>query len=252
MSRIPWYYIWSEKYELFHTTFQDITSRIFPKLREQFAIRPLYIEQHEFSNKLSKNPQIHPFAGCNLKIDALINCIEANMGKHFLFTDIDIIVRQSTVKEMLDPFKDHDMVFMTEDTNSKDINIGFCYIKGSKETLDFWKTVQRRVKQEGGHDQDIANQLLKTCSHLKSGLFSPIDIISQKTCTADTNFKIIQILSSGGNSAHWQFIEKLYTIPMFIIMTPYKYLVSEQDDKDVEAFSALVKGDSERHEQKKR
>jgi hypothetical protein len=249
MSRIPWYYIWSEKYELFHTTFQDITSRIFPKLREQFAIRPLYIEQHEFSNKLSKDPQIHPFAGCNLKIDALINCIEANMGKHFLFTDIDIIIRQPTIKEMLDPFKDYDMVFMTEDTHSNAINIGFCYIKASTETLEFWKNVQRRVKQEGGHDQDIANQLLKNNPHLKTGLFSPVDIISQKTCTADTNFKIIQILSSGGNSPHWQFIEKLYTIPMFIIMNPYKYLISEQDKKDVDSFTALVNGDLRRLEQ---
>jgi hypothetical protein len=172
------------------------------------------------------------------------------MDRHFLFTDIDIIVRQPTLIELLDPFKDHDMVFMTEDTQSKDINIGFCYIKGSKETLDFWKTVQKKVKQEGGHDQDVANQLLKLSPHLKSGLFSPTDIISQKTCTADTNFKIIQILSSGGNSPHWQFIEKLYTIPMFIIMTPYKYLISAQDEKDVEAFAALVKGDAARHEQK--
>jgi hypothetical protein len=250
MSRIPWYYIWSEKYELFHTTFQDITSRIFPKLREQFAIRPLYIEQHEFSNKLSKDPQTHPFAGCNLKIDALINCIEANMNRHFLFTDIDIIIRQPTLMEMLDPFKDHDMVFMTEDTNSKAVNIGFCYIKASSSTLDFWKTVQRLVKQEGGHDQDIANQLIKSSPHLKTGLFSPVDIISQKTCTADTNFKIIQILSSGGNSPHWQFIEKLYTIPMFIIMTPYNYLISEQDKNDVDAFKALVNGDIKRLDQK--
>lgn len=172
------------------------------------------------------------------------------MGKHFLFTDIDIIIRQPTLTEMLDPFKDHDMAFMTEDIHSKAINIGFCYIKASNETLDFWRTVQRRVKQEGGHDQDIANQLLKNSPHLKTGLFSPVDIISQKTCTADTNFKIIQILSSGGNSAHWQFIEKLYTIPMFIIMNPYKYLISEQDNRDVAAFTALVKGDTNRLEQK--
>jgi hypothetical protein len=240
MSRIPWYYIWSEKYELFHTTFQDITSRIFPKLREQFSIRPLYIEQHEFSSKLSKNPHTHPFAGCNLKIDAVINCIEANMGKHFLFSDIDIIVRQPTIKDMLAPFQDHDMVFMTEDNNSQAVNIGFCYIKASKETLEFWKTVQQKVRHEGGHDQDIVNQLIKSSPRLKTGLFSPVDIISQKTCTADTNFKIIQILSSGGNTPHWQYIEKLYTIPMFIIMTPYKYLISEQDDNDIKAFTAQV------------
>jgi hypothetical protein len=240
MSRIPWYYIWSEKYELFHTTFQDITSRIFPNLREQFAIRPLYLEQSEFSNKLCKNPEMHPFAGCNLKIDALINCIEANMGNHFLFTDIDIVIRQPTIKEMLDPFKEHDMVFMPEDKKSQEVNIGFCYIKASKDTLEFWKIVQQKVKQTGGHDQNIANQLLKTSPHLKTGLFSPVDIISQKTCTSDANFKIVQILSSGGNSSHWQFIEKLYTIPMFIVMNPYKYLISEQDNKDVAEFSALI------------
>jgi len=241
MSRIPWYYIWSDKYEIFHTIFQDITSRVFPKIREEFAIRPIYIEQQEFQKKLSKNIKEHPFSGCNLKIDALISCIEANKGSHFLFTDIDIIIRQPSIRALVKPFLEYDMTFMTEDTDTKDANIGFCLIKATDETLSFWKEVQKRVLKEAAHDQLIVNEMLKLTKR-KFGLFSPKDIISQKTCTANSDFKIVQILSSGNNTSHWQLIEKLFTLPLFINMEPYKYLISDTTKKDISRFSDFVSG----------
>lgn len=239
-NRIPWYYIWSEKYELFHTIFQDIANIVYPNIRKEFQIRPIYLEQNEFSKKLSKDIKVHPFAGCNIKIDALINCIEANIGHHFLFTDIDIIIRQPDIKEMVNPFLSHDMAFMTEETNMKLANIGFCFIKATEDTLRFWKNIQKLVKETGGHDQTIVNETLHY-SNLKIGFFSDKHIISQKTCAADAqDFKVVQILSSGGNSSYWQYIEKLYTLPIFINLGQYQYLISDQEKHDIQKFTFLV------------
>ena len=239
MSRIPWYYIWSEKYEIFHTIFQDTVSRVHPNMRKEFAIRPIYLEQSEFTKKLNTDHKTHPFTGCNIKIDTLIDCIEANMNNSFIFSDIDIIVRQPSIKAMIEKFLTSDMTFMSEDTNSTAANIGFCLIKATPETLVFWKQVQRLVLEESGHDQDIVNRLLKTTT-LKTSLFSEIDIISQKTCTKATNFKIVQILSTGGNSAYWQLIEKIRILPFFINIEPYRYLISEQQTKDIQYFSSKL------------
>lgn len=238
-NRIPWYYIWSDKYEIFHTIFQDISSRIYPVLREEFAIRPLFIEQSEFQKKLSTNTQEHPFSGCNLKIDALIKCIEENIGTSFLFTDIDIIIRQPTIKHMLKPFQNYDMTFMTEELNTQLANIGFCYINANSNTLKFWKQVQEIVTKDNAHDQTVVNELLKE-TDLKVGFFSEKDIISQKTCTPNADFKIVQILSSGNNTSHWQLIEKLYTLPIFVNLNPYRYLISEEQRHDIKQFEEKV------------
>jgi len=239
MTRVPWYYIWSEKYEIFHTIFQDTVTRLYPNISKEFSIRPIYLEQSEFTKKLNTDQTTHPFKGCNIKIDTLINFINANMNNYFIFSDIDIIVKQPDIRQMIDKHLKHDMTFMSEDKNSKAANIGFCLIKATKETLEFWKQVQRLVLEESGHDQDIVNLLLKT-TKLKTALFSEIDIVSQKTCTKDTNFKIVQILSTGGNSVHWQLIEKIRIIPFFINIAPYKYLISEQQIKDIQYFSSKL------------
>ena len=239
MTRIPWYYIWSDKYEIFHTIFQDITSRIYPFLREEFAIRPIFIEQSEFDQKLNKTYQTHSFTGCNIKIDALIKCIESNMGSNFIFSDIDIVIHKSSIKEMIIPKLQDDMTFMTEDTGSTQANIGFCLIKATQQTLEFWKQIQKLVVEESGHDQTLVNRLLKT-TNLKTSLFSEKDIISQKTCTPDRSFKIIQILSSGNNSTHWQYIEKIHALPIFINLEPYTYLISPEIREDIQIFNRTL------------
>jgi hypothetical protein len=140
---------------------------------------------------------------------------------------------------MIKPFLNTDMSFMTEDRGTKTANIGFCLIKASEKTLQFWKEVQNRVTLESGHDQAIVNDMLNR-TLLTIDFFSVKDIISQKTCTHDADFKVVQILSSGNNTPHWQFIEKLYTLPLFIQLEPYNYLIGKQDKDDVKKFSELV------------
>jgi hypothetical protein len=82
-------------------------------------------------------------------------------------------------------------------------------------------------------------------SNLKIGFFSDKHIISQKTCAADAqDFKVVQILSSGGNTSYWQYIEKLYTLPIFINLGQYSYLISEQEKQDIQKFSYFVNNSS--------
>ena len=142
-----------------------------------------------------------------------------------MFSDIDIVIIKPTIKGLLEPYSEYDMVFMSEDINSNQANIGFCYIKASAKTLLFWKKVKEQTMIKFAHDQQITNDLLLK-TDCKTTLFSEKDIISQKTCSSNREFKIVQILSSGNMSAENQYLEKLEALSIFVNLTPYTYFKS--------------------------
>ena len=211
MKRIPWYYMWTPKYEIFHRLIQESMDR-FPRLRADFCDRPMYYEQALFSKKLSTDPGAHAFQGSNLKVDLMIQCIEQNMGEYFIFSDADIYIASDKVKEICKPFMadGYDTVFMKEegDKDNSEVNIGFILTKANEATLALWKDIQNRINLSGGHDQAIMSELLKTWSG-KWGMFSCDHVVSNKTYSE--TFIIFQFLSST-NGYVSAMGEKLYTL----------------------------------------
>jgi len=227
MKRIPWYYMWTPNYEIFHRLIQESMDR-FPRLRADFCDRPIYYEQALFNKKLSTDSDVHAFQGSNLKVDLMIQCIEQNMGEYFIFSDADIYIASHKVKEMCEPFmaEGYDTVFMKEngDKEYSEVNIGFILTKANEATLALWKDIQNRINLSGGHDQPIMNDLLKVWSG-KWGTFSCKHVASNKTRSG--SFVIFQFLSSINTFAS-AMGEKLYTVSKFYDIDHLLHLVSDE------------------------
>jgi hypothetical protein len=195
-ERIPWYYMWTPNYEIFHRLIQECMDR-FPRLRADFCDRPVYYEQALFNKKLSTGGGVHSFTNSNLKVDLMIQCIEQNWGKYFIFSDADIFIGSAKVKEMCAPFMElaYDSVFMAEESDGSDVNIGFILTKANETTLALWKDIQAHINKEGGHDQAIMNTILKEGWAGKWSRFNMNDVMSNKTYMG-TEFIIFQFLSS--------------------------------------------------------
>jgi hypothetical protein len=225
--RIPWYYMWTPNYEIFHRLIQESFDR-FPILHSDFCDRPMYFEQALFNQKLtiSSEPGIHAFSNSNAKVDLMIQCIEQNWGKYFIFSDADIYINSGKVKEMCAPFMELglDCVFMKENNTEYDVNIGFVLTKANDLTLALWKDIRQRILNEGGHDQSIMCALLKNWAGNWS-TFDAKDITCNKTYS-DYNFIIFQFLSSC-NGYESDMAEKLYTLSKIYDIDYHLYLVNE-------------------------
>uniref|UniRef100_A0A6C0K684 Nucleotide-diphospho-sugar transferase domain-containing protein n=1 Tax=viral metagenome TaxID=1070528 RepID=A0A6C0K684_9ZZZZ len=202
--------MWTPKYEIFHRLIQESMDR-FPRLRADFCDRPIFFEQALFNKKLSTEASVHSFMNSNLKVDLIIQCIEQNWGKYFIFSDADIFIRSAKVKEMCAPFMElsYDSVFMAENSYDSEVNIGFILTRANKATLALWKDIQARINQNGGHDQSIMNNILREGWSGKWCTFDIDDVVSNKTYR-DDKFIIFQFLSSC-NGYESDMAEKLFS-----------------------------------------
>lgn len=202
--------MWTPKYEIFHRLIQESMDR-FPRLRADFCDRPIFFEQALFNKKLSTEASVHSFMNSNLKVDLIIQCIEQNWGKYFIFSDADIFIRSAKVKEMCAPFMElsYDSVFMAENSYDSEVNIGFILTRANEATLALWKDIQARINQNGGHDQSIMNNILREGWSGKWCTFDIDDVVSNKTYR-DDKFIIFQFLSSC-NGYESDMAEKLFS-----------------------------------------
>lgn len=183
----------------------------FPRLRADFCDRPIFFEQALFNKKLSTEASVHSFMNSNLKVDLIIQCIEQNWGKYFIFSDADIFIRSAKVKEMCAPFMElsYDSVFMAENSYDSEVNIGFILTRANEATLALWKDIQAHINQNGGHDQSIMNNILREGWSGKWCTFDIDDVVSNKTYR-DDKFIIFQFLSSC-NGYESDMAEKLFS-----------------------------------------
>lgn len=225
-ERIPWYYMWTPKYEIFHRLIQESMDR-FPRLRADFCDRPIFYEQALFNKKLSTDAGVHAFLNSNLKVDLMIQCIEQNWGNYFIFSDADIFIGSAKVKEMCVPFMElgYDSVFMAENSYDSEVNIGFILTKANEATLALWKNIQHTINQHGGHDQSIMNNILREGWSGKWCTFDINDVVSNKT-SRHNDFIIFQFLSSC-NGYEYDMTEKLYTISKLYNIDHHYHLISD-------------------------
>ena len=154
---------------------------------------------------------MHSFMNSNLKVDLIIQCIQQNWGKYFIFSDADIFIRSAKVKEMCAPFMElsYDSVFMAENSYDSEVNIGFILTRANEATLALWKDIQAHINQNGGHDQSIMNNILREGWSGKWCTFDIGDVVSNKTYR-DDKFIIFQFLSSC-NGYESDMAEKLFS-----------------------------------------
>jgi hypothetical protein len=119
----------------------------------------------------------------------------------------------------------YDSVFMAEESDGSDVNIGFILIKANEATLALWKDIQHTIREHGGHDQSIMNAILREGWSGKWCTFATTDVVSNKTFT-ESEFVIFQFLS-GCNGYEYDMAEKLYTVSKIYNIDHHFYLISD-------------------------
>ena len=218
MKPIPWYYIYSPKYEIFH---HILMSSIGPT--DDFMMNPVFLPQEAFSNTYSISGK-HFFAGNVLKIEYIIRALEKHPGEHVIVSDVDIIANNvSYLRTYLEEYKNNDMTF-SHDTDNENRNIGFAFIKSTPETITFFKTVYDKIKKTNGQDQVIVNELLPTFSGRHG--FYKYNIITQtnKYKTKD-HYCILQLLCSNAETYEKNLFEKLVSVVKVLDITDLLHLI---------------------------
>jgi len=214
---IPWFYMWSEKYQFFHELLQDHMKE------HEFTLMPIHIPQSYFDENLYKTEKTHPWNGCTLKIDLLIERLETTDAPYILFTDIDIIAKSNIYNNMKRHIENNDtMVFLDEGTH---LNIGFILLKVCPDVINFWKKVKLAMIETPGHDQKYVNDLIKDYK----GSWTKFDgqlFTCSNTWNQTAEFSVLQPLSSCLGK-EFDFAEKIFTTAQHLDVQAYMKYVPE-------------------------
>lgn len=216
---VPWYYMWSQKYEVFHRLLVDtVTTATDPNM----SLNPLFIEQAVFDAELDQT-KAHPWMGCARKVMLVLEHLKESKDSYIFFTDIDIIVKGS-VYDKLVPYMESQttMVFLKE---GEHCNIGVCLLRCCPEVIAFWELVLAHMQTGSAHDQAVVNTLLP--GYLSSWCtFSTKDFACSNTWDGSP-FVMFQPLSSR-LGPEMDFAEKIFYSAQFINLQEYMQYVPEE------------------------
>jgi hypothetical protein len=159
---IPWYYIWTPKYELFHKVL-SFGIHNYPELVEN---KNIFMTQEDFNQYLNKAPG-HYLCGCSIKLKKTYELLcTLPEGSYFIFSDADILLfPERGLEDLLSLYinQQADIVFMRESGNLKFNNVGFSLIRVCNANRELFKTALGRFEQEpGGLDGSFINEAIKS------------------------------------------------------------------------------------------
>lgn len=213
---IPWYYMWSDTYKFFHELFKDSMKE------SEFQVHPIYIPQERFDAELYKS-SIHFWYGSFIKVDTILECLEAAKEPYIVFSDIDIVV-QGSVHDMIKPYmeKGVDMVYMKEGETA---NIGFMLLRVCPEVIGFWKRVKESMLQSMDLDQNYVNILLKTYDG--SAEYFPSELcLNSNYHDAEKPYTVLQLVCSCLGK-QYNIAEKIFYAAQYKDIQPYMKYVNE-------------------------
>lgn len=227
--KVPWFYMWSQKYAFFHHMLQDHMTD------QELVLEPIFIEQSVFDAKLNQTEGGHAWSGCSLKIDLLIKRLKAAKDPYILFTDVDIVVKPG-IYARLKPYieKGLTMGFLKE---GEHLNIGFVLLKVCSEVLEFWELVKATLDEKGGHDQGHVNDLIREYP----GTWTTFDQPWFTCSNAWTGgpFLVIQPLCSNLGK-EFVMAEKIFYSAQYANIEPYMKYVSEDVVRYIYKFQEIL------------
>jgi hypothetical protein len=205
-----WYYVWSPKYEIFHRSLYNSLKDI-----SGIVIHPIFFDQSYFSKTYSKLN--HFFQGISIKQEVLVNALKTHIGDHIIFSDVDIIVKDSTLVDYLEKYKNNDMTFMQECNDPTEYNIGFSMIKSTDQNIVFYENVINCIHNEDRLDQDIIRRELLNYSGLVE-CFSVPDIINLNSLTHENDMqsRIVQLIVESSSNESNVMTQKLLSLGLFV------------------------------------
>ena len=217
---MDWLYVWSPRYRFFHeflfATIHDLSG---------FCVKPVFAEQHLFTPR--KATSLHFLAGIPIKIYVIRNYIQQNLGKIFLFSDVDLIVLPTFQIQDLESYKENDITCMKEIHAPIPYNIGCMLIRCTSETFAFFDRILQRITEDNLLDQDAFHQEMSSFSG-RIGFFSETEYLQSNMLSDDIDsYKIIQCLCSEQDPIRI-LVEKVLTICSFYDITPLQQYLPDE------------------------
>lgn len=231
--KIPWYFIWSERYGVFCDILTGLVSE------KYFDLYPIEKAQELF-DKTTYKKDLHFLCGMYLKLYQIVKILEIiPENQYFIFSDVDLVVEEEALYNYLIPFmeKGIDMTFMKETDST--VNIGFMLIKNSKYTKDLFNSVMKVINEDANLlDQAVINDLLTTWE-------GTYEVFSPKYVTSNINTDVrkrentelicvFQPLCTAFNNYRINILEKLISFKFLFNINIDEHineLISELDDE---------------------
>ncbi|NBW82236.1 hypothetical protein EBR21_10835 [bacterium] len=172
-KKIPWYYFYTPDYDNWH---QHLSGA----LSERFDMRPTLIDA--IPGLHDKHPK-HHWMGCDYKVRFFIRCVEENLGKRIVFSDVCWGIQANKTRELEELVRrcKPGMTFTDNDGNG-DLNIGMVVMDCSEECLAFWKQILTKVQDSNILDQKIINHEIPTPNLLDwKKIVAKCPVMSQET-----------------------------------------------------------------------
>jgi hypothetical protein len=179
MSKIPYVFLWSPKYEMFAKVLKA-GIRNYDGLED----KSFFIPQEVFDSNSYKSPG-HLMCGCSLKLQLTYDMLMSlPTNSYFIFSDADILIfPQKPLMELLNIYikLEADAVFMRETMDKRFYNVGFSLLRVNDLNRQlFVDALKMYENQPDGLDGSFINACLK--SYKGSCFFFPPELVAT-TCT---------------------------------------------------------------------
>jgi hypothetical protein len=217
---IPWFYIYSPKYEAFHKLLQCGVGDC-----AHFDFRPQFREQRFFEKPA--HAADHFFAGNSLKFRFMIDAMkELPEESVFIISDADLLVLDPRKFFSICNMRDYDFIGMVDNLlDTSVINIGLLFCKNTHKLRIFFSDLCDAIEATGQQDQYLFNTLLKS-TPLKYTTFDLNNVIQSNMVheISSGDICVIQMLCS---NKHYEsnIFEKLMSACYFYNITPILDLV---------------------------
>jgi hypothetical protein len=220
MKPIPWYYIYSPKYEIFHHILSSSIGQT-----DDFNVCPVFLPQEAFSNTYSVSGE-HFFAGNTLKLDIMIKALEQHPGEHVIISDADTIADNlSHFRIYLEFYKNYDIVF-AKDSNLTTCAVGFAFIKSTPNTIRFLREVMIETQNTRKTDIDIINTRLNLFPGTYT-MFSYPEVTQTNKHILKDQYYILQLLCSNTETYEKNLFEKLVSVVKVLDITDLLHLIPD-------------------------
>lgn len=220
---IPWFYIFSPKYEIFHHILYNSLSEC-----SGFQVHPCFFEQSAFERiRVKVKDDEHFFSGNSLKFRMLLDKLKTmSEGAPFVISDADVYIPNATKFHSicLAELDKHEITGMAEHIgDTKSVNIGILLCKNTSAVRGFLTHLAEQIEATGGQDQLLFNNFYPDWP-IRVGLFPLPDVIQSNMFDFKTDFAAIQFLCSSNDSTK-NIVSKLISACYFLDLTGLLFLL---------------------------
>jgi len=220
---LPWYYVWSPRYEIFHRILSQQLHDI-----SGIKVNPLFVEQSVFTRKRNAVKEgEHFFTGIGIKIYAIIKILKESPDNFIVFSDVDLVVLGKDIIAIMESYKVNDITCMRDSFSKEEYNIGCMLIKSTTETISLFERALEVIHTENLLDQVAFNREIANFkgahAYFSTKQFLQSNMIHEEE--DESQYRVIQCLCAADQEPMEVITEKIITLADFVDITSIKDII---------------------------